>query len=543
MDDLESPGLGLDLPEQPQKPASASPYRVLARKYRPQTFSELIGQDAMVKTLANAIARGRIAHAFLLTGVRGVGKTSTARLIAKALNCIGPDGQGGPTIDPCNVCEPCRAISEGRHIDVIEMDAASHTGIDDVREIIDAVRYASVSARYKIYIIDEVHMLSKSAFNALLKTLEEPPEHVKFLFATIEVNKVPVTVLSRCQRFDLRRIPAEKLAAHFAEVSKAEGVEVEAEALGMIARAAEGSARDGLSILDQAIAHGAGAVTTEQVRDMLGLADRGRIRRLLQLVLSGDATAALTELDEAHDLGIDPTQLLRGLMESLHTATRAKAGAHADALQSAEERDTAAEMARQLGWGTIHRLWQMLLKGLQDVEVAPDPREAAEMALLRLIHAAEMPDPATLLQRLSSEGAVASPAAAPAAKGNGTTAQLPADFQGLIKALERSGRHQLAIQLHDQVSLVRYAPPELAVKPLRPLGGDWPRDVAAALKAGTGGTWRVSLSDEAGEPSLLDQEKMAEQRVRADVLADPNVRAVMDAFPEAELESFSTKGA
>jgi DNA polymerase-3 subunit gamma/tau len=543
MDDLESPGLGLDLPEQPQKPASASPYRVLARKYRPQTFSELIGQDAMVKTLANAIARGRIAHAFLLTGVRGVGKTSTARLIAKALNCIGPDGQGGPTIDPCNVCEPCRAISEGRHIDVIEMDAASHTGIDDVREIIDAVRYASVSARYKIYIIDEVHMLSKSAFNALLKTLEEPPEHVKFLFATTEVNKVPVTVLSRCQRFDLRRIPAEKLAAHFAEVSKAEGVEVEAEALGMIARAAEGSARDGLSILDQAIAHGAGAVTTEQVRDMLGLADRGRIRRLLQLVLSGDATAALTELDEAHDLGIDPTQLLRGLMESLHTATRAKAGAHADALQSAEERDTAAEMARQLSWGTIHRLWQMLLKGLQDVEVAPDPREAAEMALLRLIHAAEMPDPATLLQRLSSEGAVASPAAAPAAKGNGTTAQLPADFQGLIKALERSGRHQLAIQLHDQVSLVRYAPPELAVKPLRPLGGDWPRDVAAALKAATGGTWQVSLSDEAGEPSLLDQEKMAEQRVRADVLADPNVRAMMDAFPEAELESFSTKGA
>jgi DNA polymerase-3 subunit gamma/tau len=276
---------------------------------------------------------------------------------------------------------------------------------------------------------------------------------------------------------------------------------------------------------------------------MLGLADRGRIRRLLQLVLSGDATAALTELDEAHDLGIDPTQLLRGLMESLHTATRAKAGAHADALQSAEERDTAAEMARQLGWGTIHRLWQMLLKGLQDVEVAPDPREAAEMALLRLIHAAEMPDPATLLQRLSSEGAVASPAAAPAAKGNGTTAQLPADFQGLIKALERSGRHQLAIQLHDQVSLVRYAPPELAVKPLRPLGGDWTRDVAAALKAATGDTWQVSLSDEAGEPSLLDQEKMAEQRVRADVLADPNVRTVMDAFPEAELESFSTKGA
>src|SRR4051812_48158640 len=345
MNDAESPGLGLDLPEVPPASAAASPYRVLARKYRPQTFAELIGQDAMVTTLANAIARARIAHAFLLTGVRGVGKTSTARLIAKALNCIGPDGQAGPTITPCNVCEQCRAISEGRHIDVIEMDAASHTGIDDIREIIDAVRYASVSARYKIYIIDEVHMLSKSAFNALLKTLEEPPEHVKFLFATTEVNKVPVTVLSRCQRFDLRRIPAEKLATHFVAVSAAEGVEVESEAIGMIARAAEGSARDGLSILDQAIAHGGGAVTADQVRDMLGLADRGRTRRLLEIILVGDATTALAELDEAHELGIDPTKLLRGLMESLHAASRVKAGASGDALQSAEERDTAQDMA------------------------------------------------------------------------------------------------------------------------------------------------------------------------------------------------------
>jgi DNA polymerase-3 subunit gamma/tau len=541
MDD-ESPALGLDLPEQAAPSSGASPYRVLARKYRPQTFAELIGQDAMVKTLANAIERGRIAHAFLLTGVRGVGKTSTARLIAKALNCVGPDGSGGPTITPCNVCEPCRAIAEGRHIDVIEMDAASHTGIDDIREIIEAVRYASVSARYKIYIIDEVHMLSKQAFNGLLKTLEEPPEHVKFFLATTEVDKVPVTVLSRCQRFDLRRIPAEKLAAHFAEVANAEGVEVEPDALAMIAGAAEGSARDGLSILDQAIAHGAGAVTADQVRDMLGLADRGRIRHLLELVLAGDAAGALAALDEAHALGIDPTQLLRGLMESLHTATRAKAGASAASLHSAEERESAEAMAQQLGWGTIHRLWQMLLKGLQDVDAAPDPREAAEMALLRLIHSADLPDPAALVVKLSGEGTVPVSRAAPAAKGNGSTAQLPIDFRGLIAALEQSGRHQLALQLHDQAGLVRYAPPELAVKPLRPLGGDWPRDLAAALKSATGATWQVTLSDDAGEPSLLDQEKMAEERVRADVLADPNVRTVMDAFPDAELESHSTRG-
>ena len=542
MDEPESPGLGLDLPEVPQK-AAASPYRVLARKYRPQNFSELIGQDAMVQTLANAIERGRIAHAFLLTGVRGVGKTSTARLVAKALNCIGPDGQGGPTITPCGVCEQCKAIAEGRHIDVIEMDAASHTGVDDVREIIDAVRYASVSARYKIYIIDEVHMLSKSAFNALLKTLEEPPEHVKFLFATTEVDKVPLTVLSRTQRFDLRRIPAEKLAAHFAEVSKAEGVEVDEDALRMIARAAEGSARDGLSILDQAIAHGGGTVTAEQVRDMLGLADRGRIRRLLEHVLSADAGATLADLDEAHDLGIDPGSLIRGLMEELHLATRTKAGASAEALP-AEQRESAERLADQLGWGQIHRVWQMLLKGLSDVQVAPDPREAAMMALLRLIHAADLPDPASVLSRLSGEaGAV--PVSAPApSKTAGPSAQLPADFPALIASLERSGRHQLAVQLHDQVGLVRFAPPELVLRPMRPLGGDWPRDLAAALKDATGVSWQVSLSDETGEPSLLDQEKIAEERVRSEVLADPAVRAAFDAFPDATLESFaSTKGA
>ncbi len=541
--ELEAEGQAAMSGDPPPSPAlqETAAYRVLARKYRPQTFDQLIGQDAMVRTLANAIERGRIAHAFLLTGVRGVGKTSTARLVAKALNCVGPDGQGGPTISPCNVCDPCRAIAEGRHIDVIEMDAASHTGIDDIREIIDAVRYASVSARYKIYIIDEVHMLSKAAFNALLKTLEEPPPHVKFLFATTEVGKVPVTVLSRCQRFDLRRIPAEQLAAHFTEVSSFEGVEVEPEAMAMIARAAEGSARDGLSILDQAIAHGTGRVDAAEVRDMLGLADRGRIRRLLETVLTGDAAAALQQLDEAHGLGIDPTQLLRGMMESLHAATRAKAGAKPDALQSAEEQESAQAMADKLGWAMLHRLWQMLLKGLADVGVAPDPREAAEMALLRLIHSAELPDPAAIVASLSGEGGSA-PQAAPASSSNGAVARLPADLRGLVDLLEKSGKHQLAVQLHDQVGVVRFDPPQVALKPLRPLGSDWTRDLAAHLKAATGTRWEVTLSDEPGEPSLLQQEKMAEEKARADLLADPNVAAVMDAFPEAELEP-SSKGA
>jgi DNA polymerase-3 subunit gamma/tau len=536
----ESPALGLDLPEEPQP--TASPYRVLARKYRPQTFGELIGQDAMVKTLANAIERGRIAHAFLLTGVRGVGKTSTARLIAKALNCIGPDGQGQPTITPCGVCEPCWAIAEGRHIDVIEMDAASHTGVDDIREIIDAVRYASVSARYKIYIIDEVHMLSKNAFNALLKTLEEPPEHVKFLFATTEVGKVPVTVLSRTQRFDLRRIDPEKLVEHFAQVARAERVEIEPDALAMIARAAEGSARDGLSILDQAIAHGAGSVSAEQVRDMLGLADRGRIRDLLELVLAGDSTKALAAMDEAHALGVDPASLLRGLMEALHSATRAKAGAQTEALLSSEQREFAERLAAKLSWAQIHRLWQMLLKGLSDVTIAPDPQEAAAMVVLRLIHSAELPDPAALLDRLaaSGEGSTAQAPSRPAPASAGQpAARLPADFRTLVQALEAAGKHQLAVQLHDQVGLVRYAAPELALKPLRPLGTDWPREVAAALKGLTGVTWTVAIVDEGAEPSLLEQEKMAEERVRTEVLQDSAVKAAFEAFPDAELETFT----
>jgi DNA polymerase-3 subunit gamma/tau len=351
-------------------------------------------------------------------------------------------------------------------------------------------------------------------------------------------------VLSRTQRFDLRRIDPEKLVAHFADVAKAEGVEVEPDALAMIARAAEGSARDGLSILDQAIAHGGGTVTAMQVRDMLGLADRGRIRDLLELVLRGDATAALKAMDDAHDLGMDPAAIVRGLMEALHSATRAKAGAQNEALLSAEQRDFSERLADRLSWGQIHRLWQMLLKGLSDVSVAPDPHEAATMAILRLIHAAELPDPASLIQQLSGSAVTAAAPTTSSKHASAPSAQLPTDFPAMIQAVENSGKHQLAVQLHDQVGLVRYSPPELVLKPLRPLGSDWPRDLASALKGITGSTWSVSIADEGAEPSLLEKEKMAEEQVRSEVLQDPAVQAAMDAFPDSELESFSlTKGA
>ena len=384
----------------------AQPYRVLARKYRPSSFAELVGQDAMVQTLGNAIKRDRLAHAFLMTGVRGVGKTTTARLIAKALNCIGEDGQGGATIDSCGKCEPCRSIAEGNFIDVIEMDAASHTGVDDVREIIEAVRYSSVSARYKIYIIDEVHMLSKNAFNALLKTLEEPPPHVKFIFATTEVNKVPITVLSRCQRFDLKRISAEQLSQLFADIVAKEGVSVEQEALDLIAQVAEGSARDGLSILDQAIAHsdvdGDGEVKAVQIREMLGLSDRGAVRRLFGKLLDGDSSALLDAIDEQYKIGVEPLALMNGMLSLSHQVTLYKVGRTNDPTLSDEARGQLSHWAESLSYPVLHRLWQLLLKGYGEVQQAHLPREACDMALLRVQCAADMPDPGTLAKMLGS---------------------------------------------------------------------------------------------------------------------------------------------
>ena len=418
----DAPGLGLEAAPPVSSGEDDTAYRVLARKYRPQTFSELIGQDAMVQTLGNAIKRDRLAHAFLMTGVRGVGKTSTARLIAKALNCVGEDGQGGPTISPCGVCEPCVAIAEGRHIDVIEMDAASHTGVDDVREIIEAVRYSAVSARYKIYIIDEVHMLSRNAFNALLKTLEEPPEHVKFLFATTEVNKVPITVLSRCQRFDLKRITPDLLVDNFKMICSNEGVEAEEEALVLIAQAAEGSARDGQSILDQAISHadldGDGTITAEQLRDMLGLSDRGAVRRLFGLLLAGDAQAMLAEARAQYRLGVEPLAMLSGLLSEVHRLTLSKIGAPHDAALDEASRGAVDDHADALSFPVLHRLWQLLLKGHEEVGRAAMPLEASDMALLRVIHGASLPDPSELARLLERGAGVMTQAASA-----GTTAK------------------------------------------------------------------------------------------------------------------------
>jgi len=522
---------------------SPQPYRVLARKYRPRNFRELIGQDAMVQTLGNAIRRGRLAHAFLMTGVRGVGKTSTARLIAKALNCVGPDGQGEPTIEPCGLCEPCRAIAEGRHIDVVEMDAASHTGVDDVREIIEAVRYAAVSARYKIYIIDEVHMLSKNAFNALLKTLEEPPAHVKFLFATTEVNKVPVTVLSRCQRFDLRRIPAELLAAHFTHVVEVEGVAAEPDALALIAQAAEGSARDGLSILDQAIAHaemgeGAPLVTAAQVREMLGLSDRGAVRRLLGLLLEGDTSGLLAALRDQYALGVEPLAMMRGLLELVHAVTLLKAGRDiATPGQSAEERDALADWASQMGFAPLHRLWQLLLKGHDDVASAAFPIESCEMALLRAMHAATMPDPGELARLLHGGGSVAAGSAqAPSTAGSSApVSMLPTSLEDLIEAFWQRGKGQLAQELHDCIGLVRYAPPELEFRPTPSLAGDFAARITPVLREVTGVAWRVIQSDGPAAPTLLEQEREVQAAARAEILETPIIKAAMAAFPDAEL--------
>jgi DNA polymerase III subunit gamma/tau len=385
-------------------PDLATAYRVLARKYRPQTFAEVIGQEAMVRTLSNAIALGRIAHAFILTGVRGVGKTTTARILARALNCVGPDGNGGPTISPCGECVHCRSIAEDRHVDVIEMDAASRTGVDDIRDLTEGVRYRPVSARHKVYIIDEVHMLSKNAFNALLKTLEEPPPDVKFVFATTEVNRVPVTVLSRCQRFSLRRVPIEQLIEHYRKIAEAEGIAISPPGLGLIARAADGSVRDGLSLLDQAIALCGDTIDEAAVRDMLGIADRALVFDLFETVLKGDPAGALDRMDSLYQGGADPLTVVQDLLDLTHFVTRLKLAPGAGLGDPLEEGDRgrAKPLAEVLSMPVLTRAWQMLLKGLEEVQQAPAPVQGAQMLLVRLAYVADLPVPAELVRALTT---------------------------------------------------------------------------------------------------------------------------------------------
>ncbi|MCR6629693.1 MAG: DNA polymerase III subunit gamma/tau [Magnetospirillum sp.] len=565
-------------------PAPA-PYRVLARKYRPTDFATLIGQEAMVRTLTNAIQSGRLAHAFVLTGVRGVGKTTTARIIARALNCVGPDGQGGPTIDPCGVCEHCRAIAEDRHVDILEMDAASRTGVNDIREIIEGVRYRPTSARFKVYIIDEVHMLSTAAFNALLKTLEEPPEHVKFIFATTEIRKIPVTVLSRCQRFDLRRVEMDVLAKHFAGIAEKEAAQIEDGALKLIARAADGSVRDGLSLLDQAISHGAGLVTEAQVRDMLGLADRARVFDLFEQVMKGQVAEALDMMGEQYALGADPAVVLQDMLELAHWLTRLKITPDAaeSGTASETERVKGKAMAEGLSMAQLTRAWQMLLKGLQETRSAPNPLQAAEMAIVRLAYAADLPTPAELIEQLRANppaprgpGGGGMPAGAPGgmvpamaggfasdpgggpdgggpsmhAGAAGATAlklapapdpvplpPMPASFAEVAKLFSDKREGILAVALRNQVSLVRFEAGRIEFRPHASAPHDLAQKLGRLLGEWTGRRWTVTVNTtDPAEPTLAEQDIIAENKRRQDAANHPLVQAVMAAFPDASIE-------
>ncbi|MGX5842350.1 DNA polymerase III subunit gamma/tau [Mesorhizobium sp. ArgA1] len=567
--------------------AKAAAYRVLARKYRPSNFSELIGQEPMVRTLTNAFSTGRIAQAWMLTGVRGVGKTTTARILARALNYKTPTVDQ-PSVDLAVLGEHCQAIMEGRHVDVIEMDAASHTGIDDIRDIIERVRYAPVSARYKVYIIDEVHMLSTQAFNGLLKTLEEPPPHVKFIFATTEIRKVPITVLSRCQRFDLRRIDAGALVAHLSSIAGKEGISVDDDALAMIARAAEGSARDSLSILDQAIAHGGGAVSAEAVRAMLGLADRARIVDLFEHVMRGDVASALAEFRAQYDTGADPAAVLTDLAEFNHLVTRLRfvPTAADDASLSEDERRRGADFARTLSVKVLSRTWQMLLKGIPEVQSSNRPVSAGEMVLIRLAHAADLPTLDEALKSLESGASVSSgtprPNGAPASPGpatpgnggasavaqsrmpnsGGSGAQtmrlvepepLPASFVAapepvvetppvpvksladIVALADQQRDMAFKVQVKRCVRLVRIEPGRIDVS----LTDDAPKmllnELTAKLRAWTGRNWLVSLSKEEGGQTLAEMESTKRETAFSDAKSDPTVAAILARFPGAKI--------
>ena len=551
-------------------------YQVLARKYRPETFADLVGQDAMVRTLRNAFEADRIAQAFIMTGIRGTGKTTTARIIAKGMNCIGEDGNGGPTTDPCGKCEHCTAIMEGRHVDVMEMDAASRTGVGDIREIIDSVHYRAASGRYKIYIIDEVHMLSKNAFNALLKTLEEPPEHVKFIFATTEIRQVPVTVLSRCQRFDLRRIEPEVMIALLRKISDAEGAEISDDALALITRAAEGSARDAESLLDQAISHGAGETTADQVRSMLGLADRGRVLDLFDMILRGEAAGALTELSAQYADGADPMAILRDLAEVAHWVSVIKITPDAaeDPTISPDERTRGQAMADTLPMRVMSRMWQMLLKALEEVAMAPNAMMAAEMAVIRLTHVADLPTPEELVKKLqdstpppnggpsggvrtapttqtSAVGSTPSPThSAPNAPSATLTQAAPelatdalvhyARFEDVVDLIRMHRDVKLLVEVETGVRLVSYQPGRIEFAPSDAAPRDLAQRLGARLQAWTGNRWAISIA-EGDAPTIAEVRDAKENAIKEEAQAHPLVQAVIAAFPKAKITEIRTE--
>ncbi len=554
-----------------QEQASAGPYRVLARKYRPQSFVDLIGQEPMVRTLTNAFHSGRIAQAYMLTGVRGVGKTTTARILARALNYSVPGKVDQPTIDMDEMGEHCAAIMEGRHVDVIEMDAASHTGIDDIREIIEAVRYKPAIARYKVYIIDEVHMLSKAAFNGLLKTLEEPPEHVKFIFATTEVRKVPVTVLSRCQRFDLRRIEPGALIGLMKEIMAREKVAIDDAALTMIARAAEGSVRDALSILDQAIAHAAGAVSASEVREMLGLADRALVIDLFEEVMGGDVAAALTRLKQLFDVGADPAVVLEDLAAFTHLVTRLKLapGAAEDDALTTEERERGSGFAGKLSLRALARAWQMLLKGIEETREASRPLAAADMVIVRLAHAADLPTPDEALRTLKGNGGASpAPNRTPPPSGEGSRARMSATgtaagarapaaepapraaptahVAAFADVVALAGTHRelkLKHELETYVRLVRFEPGRIEIALTEHASPGLAGMLSKKLEEWTGTRWMIAVAREGGGPTIAEQRRQAQDQLVDDARADPLVAAVLQTFPGAEIVDVRVLGA